>query len=116
MDDNTAPVLLPAAALAAGALLAFRLTFLSVPLLAALALLGLMLGRRMGWCLAAAAAGMLAAAVAYDLPGRAGERFDRDRPVEVTVRVAGHWRQDEDGWAAPAEVEVLRQGDRISTP
>ena len=48
MDIRTAPMLLPAAGFAAGSRLAFELPYLPVPLLAALALLALALGRRAG--------------------------------------------------------------------
>src|SRR5262245_24120954 len=116
MDYRTAPLLFPALCLAAGSLAAFRLPYLSVPLLAALLLLGLACSRRPGLCLAACAGGVLAAMTAHELPGRPGERFDRDRPVAVSARVAGHWHSDDEGWSAPAEIEVLRQGRRVATP
>jgi competence protein ComEC len=119
MEIRHAPTLLPAAAFAAGSLTAFQLPFLSVPLLAVLALLGLALGRRAGICLAFLAFGLLAAAVRLGLPGGPLEGLDRDRPVEATVRVAGHWLPDDDpdgGWFAPARLLRVRQGSRIAEP
>ena len=111
-----APLLLPAAALAAGSWLALQLAWLSVPLLAVLALLGLAHGRRTGIYLAALAAGALAATVQHGLPARADEAFATDRPVAARVRVSGHWQQDEEGWSAPAEVLSLLQGLAVTTP
>lgn len=120
LDDSPffhrAPVLLPAAALAAGAALAFRLTWMSLPLLVALAVLGLTWRRRAGFCLTAFAAGALAAALAHDLPGRPLAGLDRGRPVEVSGRVSGHWTADEEGWSAPLAVRSIRQGDAVLTP
>ncbi|HYH47340.1 MAG TPA: hypothetical protein VEG34_16795, partial [Thermoanaerobaculia bacterium] len=111
LDDSPfshrAPVLLPAAALAAGAALAFRLTWMSLPLLVVLAVLGLAWRRRAGFCLTAFAAGALAAALAHDLPGRPLAGLDRGRPVEVSGRVSGHWTPDEEGWSAPLAVRSV---------
>jgi competence protein ComEC len=114
--DHHAPVLLPAAALAAGASFAFQLTVVSVPLLIALGLLGFALRRRAGVCLAAFAAGALAAVVVHVLPGRPLAGLDRSRPVEVTGRVDGHWTADDDGWTVPFELSSVRQEERIVTP
>ena len=116
MDLRNAPILLPAAALAAGAFLAFQLTYLSVPLLALLAALGLAAGRRAGVGFAFLAAGALAATVAAGLPARALAAIDLARPAEAAVRVVGHWARDREGWSAPVEVERLRQGLSVTTP
>src|SRR4051812_50177622 len=69
IDLRNKPMLLPAAAFAAGTLLAFQVSYLSISLLAALGLAGLALGRRAGVCLAFLACGLLAAAVRLGLPG-----------------------------------------------
>jgi competence protein ComEC len=114
-----APVLLPAAAFAAGSLLTFHLPVISLPLWSALALLGLALRRRAGICLAFLALGVLAAALRLGLPGDPLAGFNLDRPVEAAVRISGHWtpEADEDGgWAAPAELQTLRQEDRTAEP
>ncbi len=106
-------MLLPAAALLGGVALAFHLTWLSVPLLAALAALGLAWGRRAGACLAAGAAGMIAATLGAGLPDRPPAGLAPGRPVELVARVAGHWARDDDGWTAPAEALHVRQGGRV---
>ncbi|MFL6290579.1 MAG: ComEC/Rec2 family competence protein, partial [Thermoanaerobaculia bacterium] len=117
---NNAPLFLPSLSLALGAWVSFYLTSLSVPLLIALAALGLALRRPAGFCLAALAVGMIAATVRHDLPGSPVAGFDLDRPVEAVVRVSGHWApdapDDEPGWSAPAEVLRLRQEGRVATP
>src|SRR4028119_12680 len=64
-----APVLLPATALAAGTLFATHLTWLSVPLWAALGLLALTLRRPAGICLAFFAIGGMGLALRLGLPG-----------------------------------------------
>lgn len=112
---NNAPIFVPSLALALGAWVSFHLTFLSIPLLAGIILLGLALRRPSGACIAALALGMIAACVRQDLP-----RFDFDRPVEAVVRVSGHWApdspDDEPGWSAWAEVVRLRQDGVVATP
>ena len=112
---NNAPIFVPSLALALGAWVSFHLTFLSIPLLAGLILLGLALRRPAGACVAALALGMIAACVRQDLP-----RFDYDRPVEAVVRVSGHWApdspDDEPGWSAWAEVVRFRQDGLVATP
>jgi competence protein ComEC len=109
-------MLLPAAAFAAGTLLAFQVSYLSIPLLAALVLSGLALGRRSGLCIAFFACGVLAAAVRLGLPGDPAASFRRDHPMEAVVQVAGHWIPDDEGWSAPARIVHLRQEDRLTAP
>ncbi|HET9211610.1 MAG TPA: DNA internalization-related competence protein ComEC/Rec2 [Thermoanaerobaculia bacterium] len=109
-------MLLPAAAFAAGTLLAFQVSYLSISLLVALALAGLALGRRAGICLAFLSFGLLAAAVRLGLPGDPAASPRRDRPVEAVLQVAGHWTSDDEGWSAPARVVRLIQGDRLTAP
>ncbi|HEY0783149.1 MAG TPA: ComEC/Rec2 family competence protein, partial [Thermoanaerobaculia bacterium] len=116
MDLRKAPLLLPAAALAAGALLAFELTWLPPLALAALVAAGLVLGRRIGVCLAFAALGALVAGVRLDLPHRPEEGLVVDRPVEAVIETTGHWTPDDDGWQAPARALSVRQGERVLTP
>jgi competence protein ComEC len=116
MNGKNAPMLLPAAAFACGSSLAFHLPFLSIPLLAALALLGLALRRPAGMGLAFLALGLLAAAVRLGLPQSPVAGIDRERPVEAVVRIAGHWNPDEDGWSASARVLRIQQGSRVVTP
>src|SRR5438270_8900524 len=120
IDLRNKPMLLPAAAFAAGTLLAFQISYLPVPLLAALALAGLALGRRTGTCLAFLALGLLAAAVRLGLPGDPAAGLSRDRPVEAVLKVAGHWTPDDEGWSAPARIvrlrQRLRQGDLLKSP
>lgn len=122
MKDDTfihAPVLPPAAAFAAGSLLAFHLPAVPLLLWGALALLSLALRRRTGICLAFLALGVIAAALRLGLPGDPLAGFELARPVEAAVRVSGHWtpEADEDGgWAAPAELELLRQEDQVAEP
>ena len=117
---NNAPLFLPSLSLALGAWVSFHLTSLSVPLLIGLAALGLALRRPAGFCAAALAVGMIAAAVRHDLPGSPVAGFDLDRPVEAVVRVSGHWApdapDDEPGWSAPAEVVRLRQEGLVARP
>jgi len=113
MSIQSAPLLVPAAALAAGAWLAFQLPFLPLPLLVLLAALGLAWGRRAGPPLAALAAGMLVAAATHGLPARPERRIDPGRPAEISARVSGHWLADEEGWSASARVLSLTQGERI---
>jgi competence protein ComEC len=116
IDLRNKPMLLPAAAFAAGTLLAFQASYLSIPLLAALALAGLALGRRGGFCVAFLAFGALLAAVRLGLPGDPMASFRRDHPVEAVVQVSGHWIPDDEGWSAPARLVRLRQGDRLMAP
>jgi len=115
-DLRNKPMLLPAAAFAAGTLLSFQVSYLSIPLLAALALAGLALGRRAGVCLAFLAFGLLAAAVRLGLPGDPAAPPRRDRPVEAVLRVTGHWTPDDEGWSAPARVVRLIQEGRMTAP
>jgi competence protein ComEC len=123
MNLKSAPLLVPAAAFAAGAWLAFQATSLSIPalvLLVALGASGIAWGRRSGPILAALAAGALVAAGTHGLPERPERRIDPDRPAEVSARVAGHWIkdgiQDDEGWSAPARVESLEQAGRVASP
>ncbi len=116
LDFRNKPILLPAAAFAAGTLLAFQVSYLSVPLLAALAFAGLALRRRAGICLAFLACGLLAAAVRLGLPGDPAASLRRDRPVEAVLRVTGHWTPDDEGWSAPARVVRLLQEGRLTAP
>ncbi len=109
-------MLLPAAAFAAGTLLAFQVSYLSIPLLVALGLAGLALGRRAGVCLAFLAFGLLAAAVRLGLPGDPAASLRRDRPVEAVLQVSGHWTPDDEGWSAPARVVRLIQEGRLTAP
>ena len=114
-----APVLAPAAAFAAGSLLSFHLSWMSLPLWGVLALLGLALRRKTGICLAFLAFGVIAATSRLGLPADPLAGFDFDRPVEGTVRISGHWAPEageEGGWAAPADLVRLRQEDRIAEP
>ena len=109
-------MLLPAAAFACGASLAFHLPSLPLVPLVALALLGFALRRPPGMFLACLALGLLITVLRLDLPGSPVAGIDRDKPVEATVRVAGHWVPNDDGWSAPARVLRLKQGSRIVTP
>lgn len=104
-----APAFLPAAALLAGATLAFRLSSLSVPLAVTLAVLAFTLGRPWARLVGWLAVGLLLPPVRGALPG-AREAFEADRPVAVVGRVSGHWRRGEGFWWAPLAVERLRQG------
>ena len=116
MNPNYAPTLLPAAALAAGTLLAFQVSYLPVPLLAVLAILGFALRRRAGVCLAFLSLGLLAAAVRLDLPRSPAEGLNRESPVEAVVRVSSHWTVNDEGWSAMGRILRLRQGDRVLAP
>jgi competence protein ComEC len=114
-------MLLPAAALAGGSLLAFHLPFLSLPLWIVLAVLGLALRRPAGVWLAFFAFGVLAAAVRLDLPERPPAGIDLERPVEAVLRTEGHWTPDatdtrQGGWSAPARILRLKQDLRVSMP
>ncbi|MES1211844.1 MAG: hypothetical protein ABUL63_05875, partial [Acidobacteriota bacterium] len=114
-----APMLLPAAALAAGSLLAFQLTSLSLSLWIVLGILGLALRRASGVCLAFLALGVITAVVRLDLPERPLAGLDRERPVEAVVRIEGHWTPDgteDGGWSAPARILRLKQDLQISMP
>ncbi|HEX5758517.1 MAG TPA: ComEC/Rec2 family competence protein [Thermoanaerobaculia bacterium] len=114
LDLRGTPMLLPAAALAAGAVLAFRLAWLPVPLLALLTAAGVALGRRTGWCLAAFAVGLISATVGAGLPQGRPMGLDGGRPVELVARVAGHWTRDEEGWSAPARALRWRQDEKVA--
>jgi competence protein ComEC len=116
MKLQSAPLLVPAAALAAGAWLAFQAASLPLLPLALLLALGLAWGRRAGLALAALAAGALVAAGTHGLPDRLERRIDPDRPAELRARVAGHWLRDDEGWSSPVRVESLEQGGRIAAP
>jgi competence protein ComEC len=116
MKSQTSPMLLPAAAFACGASLAFHLPFLPLVPLVTLALLGFALRRPPGTFLAFLSLGLLVAVIRLDLPGSPVAGIDRDNPVEAVVRVAGHWTPGDDGWSAPARVLRLRQGSGIVTP
>src|SRR4051812_29500284 len=116
MDIRTAPMLLPAAAFAAGSLLAFQVSYLPVPLLAVLALLAFALRRRAGVCLGFLSLGLLAAVLRLGLPADPAAGLHRESPVEAVVRVTSHWSHDDEGWSAPARILRLRQGDRVWAP
>lgn len=109
-------MLLPAAAFAAGAFVAFRLTYLPVALLAVLFLLGLAWRRRTGLLLAALTLGLLAATVRCGLPESPTAGLDPARPLEAVVRVSGHWTPDDEGWTAPARFLEGRQGLAVVSP
>ncbi|MEA2604122.1 MAG: competence protein ComEC [Acidobacteriota bacterium] len=109
-------MLLPAAAFAAGSLLAIQVSYLPVPLLAVLALLAFALRRRAGVCLGFLSLGLLAATLRLDLPADPAAGLRRESPVEAVVQVAGHWSPDEEGWSAPVRILRLRQGDRVWAP
>src|SRR3954451_7075632 len=94
MTRTSAPMLPLAAALAAGSLLAFQLSSISLALWIPLMLLGLALRRPAGICLAALAFGVLLAALRLDLPEKPLAGFNLERPVEAVVRIAGHWVPD----------------------
>ncbi len=114
-----APVLPPAAAFAAGSLLAFNLPWISLPLWSALALLALALRRRAGVWLAFLAFGVIAATVRLGLPADPLAGFDLGRPIEGIVRISGHWTPEageDGGWAAPADLVRLRQDGRVAEP
>ncbi|HTQ81601.1 MAG TPA: DNA internalization-related competence protein ComEC/Rec2, partial [Thermoanaerobaculia bacterium] len=113
---KSGPLLVPAVAFAAGAWLAFQLTFLPISLLALLLAAGLAWGRRAGAGLAAGAAGLLLAAWTQGLPAHLQRAIDPERPAEVHARVAGHWLRDDQGWQAPARVESIEQASRVLTP
>lgn len=106
-------MLLPAAALAAGSLVAFHLPFLPVPHLVALAALGIAWGRRSGAALAWLAAGALTAALSCDLPAPPEGGIDSERPVAATLRIAGPWTAEREGWTAPVEIERMAQGEGV---
>src|SRR4051812_50216438 len=89
IDLRNKPMLLPAAAFAAGTLLAFQVSYLSISLLAALGLAGLALGRRAGVCLAFLACGLLAAAVRLGLPGDPAASLRRGPPGGAGPPTAG---------------------------
>lgn len=120
---KNAPIFVPALSLAGGALAAFHLTSISLPLWCALAVLGLVLRRTAGICLAFLAFGVIAATVRHDLPGSPVAGLDTSRPVEAVVRVQGHWipdvtdsSDDEPGWSSAAEVAHVRQDDLVLEP
>lgn len=122
MKKHHAPLLVPAASLAFGAWAAFHLLHLPVPLLAGLAVLGLIHGlvlrRPVGTGLAFVALGLLVAVLRQGLPDRPETSLNRDLPVEAVVHVDGHWNpaDDNEGWAAPARVLHVRQGERQIEP
>jgi competence protein ComEC len=116
MELRNAPMLLPAAGFAAGTLLAFQASHLPVLPLSLLVLAGLALRRRAGVVLAFAALGALLATVRLGLPADPMDPLVRDRPVEATLEISGHWTSDDEGWSAPAKIVGLRQGDQAWTP
>jgi competence protein ComEC len=116
MELRHAPMLLPAAAFAAGTLLSFELSYLPIAPLAVLCLLAGALGGRTGRFLAFLSLGLLVAAVRLDLPRGPVAGVDREKPVEAVLSVAGHWAPDDDGWSVPARIVRLRQGDRVTSP
>src|SRR5882757_3581863 len=94
IQRSEAPMLLPAAALAGGSLVAFHLTSIPLPLWIALAVLGLALRRPSGVWIACFSLGVLTAAVRLGLPERPLTGVNLERPVEALVRVEGHWVPD----------------------
>ena len=117
LDLRNKPMLLPAAAFAAGTLLAFQASYLPVLLLALLALAGLALGRRTGVCLAFLAFGLLTAAVRLGLPGDPLAALPPRPPGGGGPRRwPGTGLPDDEGWSAPARVVRLRQGDLLLSP
>lgn len=112
-------MLLPAAALACGSLLALNLTHLSLPLWTALAVLGLALRKSAGTCLAFLSLGVLVAVLRLDLPEKPFQGIHLERPVEAVVRVSGHWIPDRDedgGWSSTARLLRVTQDRRVAEP
>ncbi len=113
MDLRHAPALVPAAACLLGTWLGGVAIFLPAGAVVALGLLGIALGRRAGWVLAALALGLLSGHLRL-APGPDGAwPPDPDRPVAARVEVVGHARRSGDGWSAPVEVVRLAQGRRV---
>lgn len=112
---RAAPLWSPALALSAGCAAASSMTWLPVPLLVALLLASLLLRGRIRLLVFALALGLLRATVAGELPAEPLDGVAVGRPVVVEVRPTAPWRRDEDGWFAPARVELLRQGTHVGT-
>lgn len=114
MRARSAPALLPAVALVAGVAGSCGLSVLSLPLLTALAGLGLALGRRPGSLLAWCAVGAALSAGSWQLPERQALPLPiADRPVAAEVVVTGHWLRGAFSWSAPARLEVWRWRDQV---
>ena len=111
MGAPDAPLVPAAAAFAAGVGSRFLLALPAAPGPAlALALLGLALGGRAGRRLAAAAAGLIVAALGAP-PARAPVP---GRVAEIAGTISGPWTRRAGGWTSPLLVERLRQGARVT--
>lgn len=116
MEPWKAPVLVPVAALVAGAFLAGPTAEVSVPLAVALAALGLALRRGVGWSVAALALGLLAAATDSGRLPTDRHRFpDQQRPVILVGHLVGHWSEHQERLSVALRVETLRQGARVES-
>ncbi len=104
-----APALWPAIGVLAGTCTAPHLGDLPLAATVALIGLGLALGRRGGWAVAALGVGLLNAAVQ---PGGEPSAVPR-RPVEVVAAVAGHPVRHDDSTFFPARVRRWRVAERV---
>lgn len=109
--SREAPLLLPAAAVALGAVLAFGAPHRPVPAAALLAGCGLALGGPAGVATAGLAAGFLATAVRE--VGCARSLPLEGRPAGVLVRLVTPWRWESGEWTARAQAIRLRQGRSV---
>jgi competence protein ComEC len=105
------PALPAAAALLAGTRLGLEAVHAPAGPLVALGLLGLALGRRSGWLVAALALGLLNG----HLRGAPPALPDPERPVTARVETTGHWRRLDDVWSAAVTADGLEQGGRVWT-
>jgi len=105
-----APALPAAAALLAGTRLGMAAVFAPPGPLVVLGLLGLALGRRPGWLLAAFALGLLNGHLRGAPPPALP---DPERPVTAVLETTGHWRRLGDVWSAAVTARGLEQGSRV---
>ncbi len=114
MDLRTAPAVLPALGVLAGAAAGLRLAWLPVPLALALLAAAIALGGRGGRLIAGLAAGLLAAAIGAGLPEAPWPGIDPSRPVVVEGKSVTPWRRLEYGWRGELSVERLVQGRTVA--
>jgi competence protein ComEC len=108
-----APLLLPALCVVAAAWMASRCVWLPVPLVVALGVSGLALGRRAGTLIVWAALGLLWAEVRWVGPREAFLALRPGRPVTLSGEVAGCWVADEEGESVWLAVDEVKQGSAV---
>lgn len=110
---RSAPLVLPSLCLVLAIVAGQATQYIEVPLAGGLLGLGIALGRRTGFCIAAAGLGLLAVWGQPEIRPQLPPAIDSNRPVQVNGRLLGSWEEGDFGWQSTLAVESLRQGIRV---